>query len=254
MTVVQWRNVSLFVSSFVSLLGKNGVAQMAYEASGIGRPPEFTDEQVVDAGLRLEARGDRVNAHRIRLELGGGNVKRIRDIWTDYEKRRSSSSSTLIDALPFDLVPLSDAVAEAAAREAHKHAEMLYRQIYMEVNGRLTAQFEDRLEEAKQNLDSAELNIEKTDAMLKSSIEENARLTVEKRQLADEIARLEERVAQFKAAAELAREDARSARSEALEMVTAARSAAAEERARSAALEAEIQKMTASRHRDIKAG
>jgi chromosome segregation ATPase len=225
---------------------------MAYETAGIGRPPEFTDEQIIQAGLRLESQGDRVNAHRIRLELGGGNTRRIKEIWTDYVKRRSSAASSAIDDLPFELVSRAQMIAESAAREAHKNADTLYRQIYVELNGRLTAQFEDRIQEIEYDLKSAESNVDNFEGELRVMEQENARHINEKRQLSDEIARLEERVAQLKAAAELAREDARSARSEALEMVTSARSAAAEERARSAALEAEIRKLTASRRRDVK--
>ena len=54
------------------------------------REPIYTDEQIIAAGKQILARGKPVNGTSLRQELGGGNVKRLRDIWEQHLKSTAS--------------------------------------------------------------------------------------------------------------------------------------------------------------------
>ncbi len=213
---------------------------MGNRSEGVGRPAEFSDEQIVAAGQRLEAQGVRVNAYRIRIELGGGNATRIHDVWAEHVKKRGNAAHTAIKDLPFELVPHANAIAEQAARDAERNSHAIYRQIYEELNGRLTAEFKDRLEVAEDDLKSAKDLIRTLEADLKDAGLTIERLNASNRALEERNAGLVERAGQQKEAADIARTDARDAHARAVEMVAAAREETAKEKARSTALEDEL--------------
>ena len=50
------------------------------------RPVEYTDEQIIAAGKQLQAEQPhrRLTASAIRMQLGGGNLTRIRSVWEAY--------------------------------------------------------------------------------------------------------------------------------------------------------------------------
>ena len=121
---------------------------MTEESARIGRPPEFTTEQIVAAGKRIVARNQAVNGFRLRSELGGGKSSRLMEVWTRHENELIDAAAKRIDDLPFELAPHADSVAELASVEARTNIQKLYRAIYSEINGRLNAQFKKELERA----------------------------------------------------------------------------------------------------------
>jgi outer membrane murein-binding lipoprotein Lpp len=207
---------------------------MAEESARIGRPPEFTTEQIVAAGKRIVTRNQAVNGFRLRSELGGGKASRLMEVWTRHENELIDASAKRIDDLPFELAPHAESVAELASIEARTNIQKLYRAIYSEINGRLNAQFKKELEMAKDVAVCAEDQIEKTDERLAVANAEIDRLTTETRRLSELTARLEERSMQLERVVEAARAEARQAHLDAMEMVAAARTDAGVEKARSA--------------------
>ncbi|WP_431015474.1 hypothetical protein [Bradyrhizobium pachyrhizi] len=53
------------------------------------RPQKYTDSQIVAAAQALIAQGEEINPMRVRMRLGGGNVKRIKTVLAGMPRRRS---------------------------------------------------------------------------------------------------------------------------------------------------------------------
>lgn len=58
----------------------------------MGRLAEFTEEQIIDAGLTLQSFGTKVSPFSIRESLGGGDPKRIKVIWEAFIEREKNQS------------------------------------------------------------------------------------------------------------------------------------------------------------------
>lgn len=50
----------------------------------MARPADYSDAEIIKAGQALQADNKRVSAFAIREALGGGNINRIKSIWSDY--------------------------------------------------------------------------------------------------------------------------------------------------------------------------
>src|SRR5450759_2191609 len=48
------------------------------------RPVEYTNEDIIQAGLELQALGRKLSGFSLRQKLGGGNTKRLEQVWNDY--------------------------------------------------------------------------------------------------------------------------------------------------------------------------
>jgi len=59
------------------------------------RTPVYSDDQIIDAGkaLRRKFPDRKVTPSAIRIRLGGGNSKRIRDVWDKYTARFAAASA-----------------------------------------------------------------------------------------------------------------------------------------------------------------
>jgi hypothetical protein len=53
------------------------------------RPQKYTDSEIVAAAQALIAQGEEINPMRVRMRLGGGNVKRIKTVLAGMPRRRS---------------------------------------------------------------------------------------------------------------------------------------------------------------------
>lgn len=71
------------------------------------RPSEYTPQAIIQAGLELQAAGERVNGFSIRKRLGGGNASRIKQVWDEH------NIQTPVKAEPVELP------AEVAEKVAH---------------------------------------------------------------------------------------------------------------------------------------
>lgn len=53
------------------------------------RPQKYTDSEILAAAQALIAQGEEINPMRVRMRLGGGNVKRIKTVLAGMPRRRS---------------------------------------------------------------------------------------------------------------------------------------------------------------------
>jgi chromosome segregation ATPase len=69
------------------------------------RPPTYSDEQIIEAGqaLAIDAPTRPVTAGAIRQRLGGGNLVRIRKVWTEHKAEQASTAHAQQD-LPAEWV------------------------------------------------------------------------------------------------------------------------------------------------------
>ena len=54
------------------------------------RTPEYSDAQIIEAGLAIRSRGGKVTGSRLRQRLTGGNPLRLAKIWIEFEEREWS--------------------------------------------------------------------------------------------------------------------------------------------------------------------
>ena len=57
------------------------------------RKAKFTREDIIAAGKTLQSQGSDVSPNAIKLQLGGGNPTRIKQIWDEYHSSAESSAS-----------------------------------------------------------------------------------------------------------------------------------------------------------------
>ncbi|EEI8360625.1 DNA-binding protein, partial [Salmonella enterica] len=49
------------------------------------RPATYEPEQIIEAGLALQAEGRNITGFALRNQVGGGNPTRLRQIWDEYQ-------------------------------------------------------------------------------------------------------------------------------------------------------------------------
>ena len=63
------------------------------------RPATFEPQQIIEAGLALQAEGRNITGFALRNRVGGGNPGRLKQVWDEYLssllRLRVSKSSTL---------------------------------------------------------------------------------------------------------------------------------------------------------------
>lgn len=67
------------------------------------RPAEFETEQIIQAGLRVEADGKRVTGYALRRLLGGGDQKRLLSVWKSHQSQENKDENQTTADLPIEL-------------------------------------------------------------------------------------------------------------------------------------------------------
>ena len=67
------------------------------------RPTEFTDEQIIEAGITLQAEGRTVTGFAIRQRIGGGAPNRLKAVWDNYQAQQAAMSIEPAAELPVDV-------------------------------------------------------------------------------------------------------------------------------------------------------
>ena len=82
------------------------------------RPPTYSDEQIIEAGeaLATEAPTRPVTAGAIRQRLGGGNLMRIRKVWTAHAADQPQAQHGL-QGLPAEWVEVATPTLERVREE-----------------------------------------------------------------------------------------------------------------------------------------
>lgn len=105
------------------------------------RPPEVTDVDVVNAGKRIQAAGQRVSGYQLRKTIGRGAPERLMAIWDvhtagEIDPGATSLCHDLPDDVEHSIVMLINVQAESARKMA--------RSLMTAVNGMAAGQLRDR--------------------------------------------------------------------------------------------------------------
>ena len=157
------------------------------------RPPTYSDEQIIEAGNALVADAPTrpVTAGAIRQRLGGGNLVRIRKVWTAHEAGQAATAHAQQD-LPAEWV---EALAPALD---HVREELLG--VMTQFHSQAAASAAQRVDEAiaekqaaearnKQELADADAALDAADAEKEKAVEERDRMQAQLEKATDALER-----------------------------------------------------------------
>jgi len=123
----------------------------------MARPAEFTDDMIVEAGVRLQQEGKRVTAFGIRNHMGGGNVQRIKAIWEGHETGEVSEAAEaeLVHELPVDVMETLEEVVTGMGDQMRAMAVRVNHIAVMTAERRTT----EAVKDARERQESAEAEL-----------------------------------------------------------------------------------------------
>ncbi len=77
------------------------------------RPATYEPEQIIEAGLALQAEGRNITGFALRNQVGGGNPTRLRQIWDKYQASQSAVVTEPVAELPVEVAEEVKAVSAA---------------------------------------------------------------------------------------------------------------------------------------------
>ena len=77
------------------------------------RPVEYKTEDIIQAGLELQALGRKVSGYSLQQKLGGGNTKRLEQVWNDYLTSQAVKEAEPATELPSEIAEAVMVVAKA---------------------------------------------------------------------------------------------------------------------------------------------
>ncbi|MDD2610947.1 MAG: DNA-binding protein [Giesbergeria sp.] len=77
------------------------------------RPTEFSDEEIVRAGLELQSEGKNVTGFALRQRVGGGSASRLRTVWTEYTNSQNLAPKAPVVELPQEIAEQLNLVSAA---------------------------------------------------------------------------------------------------------------------------------------------
>ncbi|EDV7166496.1 DNA-binding protein, partial [Salmonella enterica subsp. enterica serovar 1,4,[5],12:i:-] len=77
------------------------------------RPATYEPEQIIEAGLALQAEGRNITGFALRNQVGGGNPTRLRQIWDEYQASQSTVVTEPVAELPVEVAEEVKAVSAA---------------------------------------------------------------------------------------------------------------------------------------------
>lgn len=160
------------------------------------RPSDFTDEQIIEAGKKLQDQDKKVTGYGLRNQLGGGDQKRLLSVWKNFnaqdvaeampetdlpaelEESLNNASQTLLSHLRSIAVTIHQASTKVAERQVSE----------------MTRQYKELEEQTEAELKDAEVIIKKLESET-TDLKHNLAITEEKLQSAREEADKQERKA-----------------------------------------------------------
>lgn len=168
------------------------------------RPTEFSNEEIVKAGLELQAAGRSITGFALRKQVGGGSPSRLRQVWSEYANSQAMAqaepvaelpmevaeqlgilSTTLIERLKTLAADLNDRAVKASERRVSE---------VLRTAGEQRAQAERELADASLTVDDLEANLNAAAAdreLLRTKLDES---NTASQSQAIEIAKLRERL------------------------------------------------------------
>ncbi|CRN65372.1 chromosome segregation protein SMC [Pseudomonas aeruginosa] len=141
------------------------------------RPTEFTDEQIIKAGLEIESQGRRVSGFAIRKLLGGGTQSRFKAVWEAYKAKGAVETPVdnrdlpveiedLLGQLGGTLIEHLQSLALNINNQAHRISERRVAEVLQRSAAERT-QHAEEIQEASDALDDLDKEVESLKAQLK---------------------------------------------------------------------------------------
>ncbi|HCK3152290.1 TPA: DNA-binding protein, partial [Salmonella enterica subsp. enterica serovar Weltevreden] len=175
------------------------------------RPATFEAEQIIEAGLALQAEGKRITGFGLRNRTGGGSPARLKQVWDEYQSTQTAPSTEPVAELPDEVADavkgisatLAEQLAKLAAELNDKVVKAAERQVddITRTAEEQKAQAERELADAvqavddlEQKLDAVTTDLRKTLELLDGSREREQTYLVELAQVRERLAATEERL------------------------------------------------------------
>ncbi|EBP3332882.1 DUF2913 family protein [Salmonella enterica] len=130
------------------------------------RPATYEPEQIIEAGLALQAEGRNITWFALRNQVGGGNPTRLRQIWDEYQASQSTVVTEPVAELPVEVAEevkavsaaLSERITQLATELNDKAVRAAERRVaeVTRAAGEQTAQAERELADTAQTVDDLE--------------------------------------------------------------------------------------------------
>lgn len=169
------------------------------------RPADYTPQQIIDAGLALQAEGRRVTGFALRQSIGGGNAPRLTQIWREYLAAQSGRPTDTVSELPVEVAERLAQVSELLGTQLvelvvdinHRAVVASERRVaeVLRVAADQREQAEGELLDASQAVEDLEQQVDIVNESLAAARGIGERLTEEKHALALELVQVKERLA-----------------------------------------------------------
>lgn len=89
------------------------------------RPAIFEPQQIIEAGLALQAEGRNITGFALRNRVGGGNPGRLKQVWDEYLSSQTEVTAEPVAELPVEVAEEVKAVSAALAERISQLASEL---------------------------------------------------------------------------------------------------------------------------------
>ena len=206
------------------------------------RPSEYSTETIIEAGQQLQSAGRNITGFAIRQKIGGGNPVRLKSVWDQYVADRTVEIKPEIE-LPDELIELVASIngtmtglIEKLANNLHARSMKLAERRAINAEreaAEMRAQADQELADASQQIEDLENQLAKveTERDEARSMANNLQTDIatwevkweaaelahqeQRKTSAQEVHRAAERIAKLEAERDGARDEARTAKSEA---------------------------------------
>lgn len=136
------------------------------------RPVEFNPEQIIEAGIELQAAGRNITGFALRQKVGGGNPNRLKQVWDEHQAAKNATQAEPVAELPVEVAEevaavtksLTERLATLAVELNDKAVKAAERRVaeVLRTAGEQREQAERELVDAAQTVDELEAQLDET--------------------------------------------------------------------------------------------
>jgi colicin import membrane protein len=136
------------------------------------RPIEFNPEQIIEAGIELQAAGRNITGFALRQKVGGGNPNRLKQVWDEHLAAKNTTEAEPVAELPIEVAEevaavtksLTERLATLAVELNNKAVKAAERRVteVLRTAGEQREQAERELVDAAQAVDELEAQLDET--------------------------------------------------------------------------------------------
>lgn len=175
------------------------------------RPATFEPQEIIEAGLALQAEGKNITGFALRNRTGGGNPTRLKQLWDEYQSKQIDVTTEPMAELPIEVADAVQAISSALTERLVQLATELHDKIIKVAERRVDditrmaeeqqRETEQEMADAAQTVDTLEQKLEgvtadlrKTLELLDNSREQEQAHLIELAQVRERLAATEERL------------------------------------------------------------